>query len=1028
MKYMITIVFLFLFACLVACGEESSTEKITEVSYSGIDAVADISMLPACSAANEDNMVWVKNEATPRKCSDGKWYAVAGGNVAATCHSEPLADGSGIKVICGGDSIGVFLNGRDGHDGAQGRQGENGEDGEAGKDGNAGIDGKKGADGKDGVDGKDGADGTPGAAGKDGNDGKDGTPGADGKDGTDGKDGADGASCSLEKIDAQLVRVICGKDTAVLYSGEPVDSTIQGEVELDSEKIAIPLDEITGVTQKGPFLSGSKVLVREMEDGRTLAQTGNSFNGKILSDKGEFKINARMLVSQYVMLEATGYYRNEVTGKNSNSELTLFAISDVNDRNTVNVNLLTHLEYERVVYLVTKKKMKVRAAKKQAQKEVFALLNIDATGFSNSEDLNVAGSSDEDGALLAFSLMFQGDRSVAELSELLTKIATDMELDGTWDDDAAKLAIAEWSADADSAGRLESIRNNVKNWGISAMVPNFEQYVRRYWPAEYGLDTCSDARIGVVQSAKAGKRKDTKTRYICKDIDGDMHWLVATDIEKDTIGWKDTVDGALKVGDLSGRKYVFDETGSFNGIKGWRYAEGFVENHFGGCRETLYGAVRTDSSFAQDYICNEMTHKWERYASYQIIDSSKWPDSTDGAVKWVDSVDYEGAAAKYCYVWDESPDYGNWRLGDSLDCALGLLGCTEKRGGEIRKTIDARYYECRKYDDYCQQNDDYYICSKFAWRELDVYSHVYVNTYLYRCTEDSVGENVYKDGDMVYGIDAYKSRFVCENGNWRETSPSEEKYGHVCTAKLQGEILGDTLTCDNGRWRTTLFYDYPVDKDWTNPEISYGVLLDDRDGRSYKTVVINGLNVMAENLKYADSIASPYLKGQTSCHDDDSLNCVKGGRMYSWTAVMDIDSKWIYAHPSGEADVIGNPHQGICPRGWHVPTINEWKTLFDGHYKDYQAKGLGFEWSDATNATGMSVLPSHFGWGGLDFDTWFWSATVDTGDYVSAGEYAEMYFLSAYYESYGSGLGYTQAYHKTNMCPIRCIENQGIEP
>ena len=53
------------------------------------------------------------------------------------------------------------------------------------------------------------------------------------------------------------------------------------------------------------------------------------------------------------MLEASGYYRNEVTGENSNSELTLFAITDVNDRNIVNVNLLTHLEYERVIYLVT---------------------------------------------------------------------------------------------------------------------------------------------------------------------------------------------------------------------------------------------------------------------------------------------------------------------------------------------------------------------------------------------------------------------------------------------------------------------------------------------------------------------------------------------------------------------------------------------------------------------------------------------------------------------------------------------------
>lgn len=161
------------------------------------------------------------------------------------------------------------------------------------------------------------------------------------------------------------------------------------------------------ITQKGPFLSGSKVLVKEMEDGRTLTQTGNTFDGKILIDNGQFRINARMLVSQYVMLEATGYYRNEVTGGNSNSTLTLFAITDVTSRNIVNIKLLTHLEYERVIYLVTKKKMTVKKAKRQAQKEIFALLGIDAEGFSNSEALNIAGSSDEDGALLAFSIFEQ---------------------------------------------------------------------------------------------------------------------------------------------------------------------------------------------------------------------------------------------------------------------------------------------------------------------------------------------------------------------------------------------------------------------------------------------------------------------------------------------------------------------------------------------------------------------------------------------------------------------------------------------
>ena len=178
-----------------------------------------------------------------------------------------------------------------------------------------------------------------------------------------------------------------------------------------------------------------------------------------------------------------------MTGEESKSPLTLFGVTNVLLGNVVNINLLTHLEYERVIYLVVHEKMTVRQAKDQAQKEIFGLLDIDATGFSNSERLSIAGSSDEDGALLAFSIMFQGDRTVAQLTELLTKISTDMEKDGTWDDAKTRMDIADWSADADSSGRLATIRHNVATWGLSAMVPNFEQYVRHFWTTEYGLDS-----------------------------------------------------------------------------------------------------------------------------------------------------------------------------------------------------------------------------------------------------------------------------------------------------------------------------------------------------------------------------------------------------------------------------------------------------------------------------------------------------------------------------------------------------------
>ncbi len=976
---------------LTSCSDDSASDNAVQTMPSNMDVVAEIGDLPACKKSNEGEQVWVRGESAARVCVDGKWYALASGN--AECETQSLSDKSGVKIICGGDSVGVVLNGdggsngkngtdgKDGKNGADGKDGVNGTDGKDGVDGINGSDGKDGADGKDGTNGRDGVDGKDGTNGRDGVDGKDGASctavtladnsglkilcggdsvgvvynghdgkngenGKDGTNGSDGKNGSDGANgngCSVISKDC-ILHVACGADTASLdvISSEDACREI---VEIDSEKIAVSLNEVSGVTQKGPFLMGSKILVREMEDGRTLSQTGNSFNGKILNDNGEFKINARMLVSQYVMLEANGYYRNEVTGENSSSELTLFAITDVNERNTVNVNLLTHLEYERVIYLVTQKKMKVHAAKKQAQKEVFGLLDIDATDFSNSEDLNIAGSSDEDGALLAFSLMFQGDRSVADLTTLLQTIANDMETDGSWDDAATRMKIAEWSADADSAGRLAKIRGNVAGWGLSSKVPNFEQYVRNFWYKEYGLDSCTAKKVGNVKAATAGKRKGTNTRYICKDVDGlgNMRWVIASDIEKDTYGWKNLTDGTLKNGDVTGKVYVFDETGSFNGTAGWREAES-IEKQYGGCREALFDSIRTDKVYAYYYTCKKSTHTWEREVDYLLIDTQHWPDSTDGKVRWGDSIGVATQGSRICYVWDASKPYKGWRTGNTSDCTLGLLGCTAKRGGEMRRAASGRYYSC----------------SENSWTE--VADEVYINTYLYRCTIDGEGDKVYKDGDLVYGIEMTTTRYACENEQWRSTKTGEEQAGKACTARLQGAIQGDTITCDNGNWRTTIVYDYPVGKKWFNENLDYGTLEDDRDHRTYRTIKIGNQVWMAENLAYSDSIQSPYLKGQSWCYNDDSLNCLKGGRYYSWTAAMNIHYKWLDDSPYAVEGLIGEPHQGICPNGWHVPTGDEWNEMYDAIGTTpyaMQAKGQRL-WPDAKNKSGFSALPAGY--------------------------------------------------------------------
>lgn len=956
MKWTYGFVFVaFLFA---ACGEES-TEKVVEGQTS---VVSFVSELPECDNSNDGEQVLVEGEATVRVCSGGKWYAAATVDTVydqqkLSCSALNLSDNSGFKIVCNGDSVAVMYYGEDG---ANGKNGKNGEPG---------------------LQGPQGEKGEPGADGEDGKKGDKGNPGADGTNGTN------AADCFIRKLDEDSVRVVCGSDSTTLYIGEYPDTTTHEEpvVELDSEKVAVELKEISGVSQKGPFLSGSKVRALEIQDGRTLKQTGNSFNGKIKDDKGSFKINSRTLVSQYLQLEVTGFYRDEVTGENSKSELTLNAITDVSARSEANINLLTHLEFERVSYLVTQKKMKVKAAKKQAQQEIFAMFLIDASKFSNSEDLNIAGSSEEDAALLAFSVMLQGDRSVADLSELLTKISSDIKADGSWDDAATQMKIAEWSADADSAGRFAVIANNVKNWGISLKVPEFEKFIRNYWYTKYGLGACTKDSVGVVKAATAGKQKNTKTRYICKAFEesGDSLWVVASDFEKDTYQWKAGEDGELKIGSVSQTDvYVYDVV-----KEQWRPAT-LLEQRLGGCSETVANDDTKNKGVVNgvEYKCEN--HAWTRI-SILIANTDNWIPGTDG-----DVVEREDGY----YVFDEAE--GDWRAANEADWTFGLKGCTTNRTGEFgRSKTDYKYYRCN---------------AEHLWELTDKVSY---NTAGIACDDD---------GKMIYGLVEKTTAFVCDNGAWREATTGEELVGESCTEEKEGVFSKDSAwICNNKALRKTNVYDFPEDKEWTNPALTYGTLIDQRDGRSYKTIEIDGLVIMAENLNYGDEDQNSYLIENNWCYDNDSLNCRKAGRYYTWTAAMNIDSKWTNANPP--EGYIKKQHQGVCPKGWHIPNLDEWAVIVPNNgagwadpWREYQTTEIP-RWPDATNEKGLSLVPTgecipsacydgdciEYYFKEVDKSIYIWSATII--DENSSRALSNVSFGT--YQGRSSGL------------PVRCIQD-----
>jgi uncharacterized protein (TIGR02145 family) len=132
------------------------------------------------------------------------------------------------------------------------------------------------------------------------------------------------------------------------------------------------------------------------------------------------------------------------------------------------------------------------------------------------------------------------------------------------------------------------------------------------------------------------------------------------------------------------------------------------------------------------------------------------------------------------------------------------------------------------------------------------------------------------------------------------------------------------------------------------------MLLDQRDGQTYRTVTISGRTWTAENLNY--SMEGSY------CYGDKKENCRKYGRLYTWKAATEA-----------------------CPAGWHLPDATEWNALAEA-VGGIKVAGTALKsrsgWDNDGNGTddyGFSALPAGYG----DFVSFayvgiyahFWSAT-----------------------------------------------------
>lgn len=263
---------------------------------------------------------------------------------------------------------------------------------------------------------------------------------------------------------------------------------------------SIKKEKITGSVQKGPYLLGTSVEMYELNS--SMEQTGKVFRTQVNDNSGYFEINNVNLSSEYVEFYASGTYYDEVAGGIPVASLDLSAISDITDKTTVNINILTHLEKERVKYLVSQGK-KFSEAKDSAQAEIMAIFGIKEENSDPSEILNISQASQNNAILIAISMILQGKRYPPDLAVLLTTISNDIKEDGVLNDESIKTRLRTTMLEINPVNIRTNLVKRYQELGVEAAIPEFEKYLLAYMALKPGAPVAWNQWVTNINSSGA---------------------------------------------------------------------------------------------------------------------------------------------------------------------------------------------------------------------------------------------------------------------------------------------------------------------------------------------------------------------------------------------------------------------------------------------------------------------------------------------------------------------------------------------
>lgn len=239
----------------------------------------------------------------------------------------------------------------------------------------------------------------------------------------------------------------------------------------------LQFNQISGYIQKGPFLNGTTVSLSELD--KELKQTGRAFSSQVIDNSGNFTFEDLSLESSTVILNANGFYYDEVAGRNSNASLSLSAIVDLENKEQINVNLLTHLQKGRIESLLNDG-ISFQKATDSAQTELLNVFGITDKAISQSDQLNMFIDSNDNAILIALSVILQGRKDVSDFSEFLANINLDFKDDGQIQNEALKTELYKNAQDLYPDGIEANLNERYEALGFGSEVPDFQRIIAEF--------------------------------------------------------------------------------------------------------------------------------------------------------------------------------------------------------------------------------------------------------------------------------------------------------------------------------------------------------------------------------------------------------------------------------------------------------------------------------------------------------------------------------------------------------------------